>query len=115
MKITPRQRTAVYERDLWCCVACGSQYGLTIQHRVNRGMGGSKLFDGFAYWLTMCNDCNCRLEYDADFAELGRKRGWKLPRNRKVYPEREPVLYHGDSRQWLLDGDGERRLDEPAF
>lgn len=113
--IAKTKRLKVFDRDGWACVACGVQSELTLQHRINRGMGGSKLFDGYECLIVLCAGCNTRLEQDADYAELGRRRGWKLPRNRRVYPAHEPVFYHGDPRQWLLDEDGERRLDEPAF
>lgn len=111
MTVSPKVRSQVFERDCKCCVACGTSYGLTIQHRINRGMGGSKRLDGYANLLTLCFACNTALESDAAFAEKGRDMGWKVHRNRGIDPADIPVFYHGDSRQWLLDDDGERRLD----
>lgn len=78
-------------------------------------MGGSKLFEGYAYWLTLCLTCNVRIEQDADYAEKARQMGWKLYRNRKTNPTDEPIIYCGDPRQWFLTDDGERVLDEPKW
>lgn len=73
-------RRGVYERDGHRCVVstpeCGG--GLTLQHRVSRGMGGSHLLDGYENLIAMCLDHNVRLETDAAFAALGRRLGWKL-------------------------------------
>lgn len=83
MTITDAVRRTVYARDAHACVV-GDQYrvrcseGLTLQHRINRGMGGSDLLDGFANLVTMCGLHNQRLEGDALFATLGRRLGWKL-------------------------------------
>lgn len=92
MTVSPKVRTQVFERDLKCCVACGSSYGLTIQHRINRGMGGSKTLDGYANLLTLCFACNTALESDAAFAEKGRRMGWKVHRNRGDRPRRHPCV-----------------------
>lgn len=82
MTISAKTRKAIYERDSFRCAAegpgCTRFTGLTVQHRINRGMGGSKLLDGLENLLTLCSRCNERLESDAAFAELGRERGWKL-------------------------------------
>jgi len=104
--ISKRLREQVFRRDGDRCVACGRWTGLTIQHRVSRGMGGSKLFDTIPYLLTLCGICNARLESDSKFAELGRVNGWKLHRNQNppVDPTAVPVNYFG---QWyLLKKDG---------
>jgi len=82
MSVSQKVRAGVKERDGFRCAAegpsCTRFVGLTIQHRANRGMGGSKLRDGFENLLTLCGVCNTLLEQDAAFAELGRQRGWKL-------------------------------------
>lgn len=93
MAVTPKVRKLVYERDGERCVRCGQANGLTIQHRVSKGMGGSKLYDEPAYLVTMCNPCNVGLESNYERAEEGRFNGWKLPRHSKppVDPEKVPV------------------------
>jgi hypothetical protein len=66
---------------------------LTIQHRVSKGMGGSKKFDTPAFLITMCLSCNIELESDSAKAEVGRANGWKLSRNAypAINPEQVPI------------------------
>lgn len=111
MTISPRIRTSIYERDGNFCVACGTQNELTIHHRVNRGSGGSKLFDSKAFLLTMCNFCNTRMESDADFRELALVYGWKLLRNTKppIDPTTVAVKYTNSGEWFLLDNEGKRK------
>lgn len=73
-------RQAVYVRDGHQCIVATPECfgGLTLQHRVNRGMGGSDRLDTVENLLTMCAGHNTRLEADAPFAEVGRRLGWKL-------------------------------------
>ncbi|GAB3041987.1 hypothetical protein GCM10027079_02370 [Sediminivirga luteola] len=107
--ITAKQRKTVYERDGGRCVHCGAWDALTIQHRASRGMGGSKAAERFSNWLTLCLVSNTRLEADAEFARLGRDRGWKVSRNGILTPAEVPVIdYQG--RSWLLDDNGGRSL-----
>lgn len=89
MKISEKVRNQVFARDEYRCVACGTSNALTIQHRVSKGMGGSKQFDTVAYLLAMCNFCNTRLESDAEWAEIGLDSGWKMMRN--VKPKQDPT------------------------
>lgn len=100
-------RRLVFERDNMLCVSCGSS-DLTIQHRISKGMGGSKILDSPSNLLTLCLLCNERLESDAEFAALGKRFGWKLHRNRDVIPSNERCWYPADGRWWLLDDEGNR-------
>ena len=104
------------ERDGYKCVACGTEYDLTPQHRANRGMGGSKRGHGLSNLVTMCRYHNERLESDPGFAELGRKLGWKLKRNSGPPASEIAVWYRMDFGWFLLADDGSRlRLpDSPA-
>lgn len=109
-------RQSIFERDAFRCVACGST-ALTIQHRISRGMGGSKRLDDPSNLLTLCQRCNVRLETDAEFARAGRAAGWKLHRNRSVDPALEPCWFPLLGGWFLLHPDGTRSewVDEPAF
>lgn len=82
MTVSTKASRSVKERDGFRCAAegphCTRFTGLTIQHRANRGMGGSELRDGLENLLTLCATCNVLLEQDARWAEIGRERGWKL-------------------------------------
>lgn len=91
MTVSQRVRTLVYERDGGVCVHCGLPFMLTIQHRANRGMGGSKSRDHPANLITMCATSNTRLEADAEFADVGRRNGWKL--SSWEDPTTQPVRY----------------------
>lgn len=109
MSVNSRTRERVFERDGYMCVDCGTPYGLSVQHRVNRGMGRSKVPEGMASLVTMCVTHNCLLEADAEYAELGRKYGWKVHRNRIVAPGDVPVFYR-PLQKWVYLGDDGSRL-----
>jgi hypothetical protein len=89
MPISPKIREAIYARDGHRCVACLTSNNLTLQHRVSKGMGGSKLFDTPALLITMCLSCNVELESSSSKAERGRENGWKISRN--AYPPIDPT------------------------
>lgn len=108
MTVTTDRRRRVYERDGGKCVVGGwaCSGGLTVQHRANRGMGGSLMRDGYENLLTMCNHHNVLLEQSAAFAQTGRDCGWKLEQ------WEDPFLVAVWSSEWvggwrLLDGAGE--------
>ena len=109
--IPKKKRDKILERDDGRCVACGSMWQLTIHHRVNRGSGGSKLFDGFEYLLAVCNPCNVSFEASAEVADMARKLGYKLPRNANppVDATQEPVYYQYLSKWYLLDTNGRKK------
>lgn len=109
MSVPARTRRVVFARDGNECVHCGTDYGLTIQHRANRGAGGSKLLDGPENLIVMCGQSNQRLESNAVFADLGRTLGWKIRRSDD--PTTIPVRYaSGDF--YFLDKSGARFLAE---
>lgn len=105
MSVPAKTRRLVFERDGHECVHCGTNYGLTIQHRANRGAGGSKLLDGPENLVVMCAWSNQRLESHAAFADLGRIYGWKLYRWQN--PSEVPVLYP-DGDHYTLTSRGTR-------
>ena len=95
-------RPMVQMRDDYRCVVAGTEYGknspctpgLTMQHRVGRGAGGSARFDGPAYLICMCQHHNTLETSSADFAAVCLANGWKLPRNAvDVVAELIPVRY----------------------
>ena len=114
MSVDSRTRERVFERDGYMCVDCGTPYGLSVQHRVSKGIGGSKTLDRMSNLLTMCVTHNCLLESDAEYAERGREYGWKVHRNRTVKPEDVPVYYRPLRVWFYLASDGSRlRVDAP--
>jgi hypothetical protein len=89
----------VLERDV-CCWHCGRiDDTLVPQHRVNRGMGGSKLLDTPSNLVAMCSESNLLMESNAEFREKALQYGWKLERYK--FPEATPIydFYKGD---WFL-------------
>jgi len=108
MAITPKLRQMIYDRDGNCCVACGSFDNLTLQHRINRGMGGSKLYDSPAHLVTMCLACNLGLESDYGQAERGRFNGWKISRNTKPIANPESIPVKIGNEWFYLDNEGNK-------
>ena len=111
MTLSQKSRKLIYERDEWVCVSCGTLRDLTIHHRVNRGSGGSKLFNGLAFLLTMCSGCNSGFESSAESADAARILGYKISRNAKppIDPETVPVRYYKHGTWFLLDQQGNKK------
>ena len=103
-------RLQILGRDDYRCVACGKEKDLTIHHRVNRGAGGSKMFDTHAYLLTMCSLCNNSFEASDTQARKARTNGYKLSRNAKppIDPTTIPVFYFWESKWYLLNNQNEK-------
>ena len=97
------------ERDLgcWHCGSTGDD--LIPHHRLNRGMGSKNhLANQPSNIIALCSQANLLLESNAEFAELGRKLGWKL-RNHET-PTEVPIFGHGG--WWLLNDDFTKDLLE---
>lgn len=76
-----RQFALYLARDLHCPCGCvGQEDTFVPQHRINRGMGGSKLLDRPANVIVMCAELNGQIESDPAIADLARRYGWKLSR-----------------------------------
>lgn len=102
-----RQFSLYLARDLHCVCGCvGREDTLVPQHRINRGMGGSKLLDRPSNVLVMCSYINGMIEADAVTADIAREYGWKL--QRWETPEQVP-FYDLATRTWnLIDNDYNR-------
>lgn len=101
---------SILDRDLGC-LHCGStDQTLIPQHRINRGMGGSKNRGSKSNLIVLCSLINGLIESDADWAQIARECGWKLkpwdnPLDVPVWDETAQVW-------WMLDDQGSRRLDD---
>lgn len=60
------------------CVHCGEMEAVAPHHRINRGMGGSKLLDKPSNILVMCSTMNTAMESSERYATMGRLYGWKM-------------------------------------
>lgn len=103
-------RKKVYARDGHACWHCGATEGLSIQHRANKGMGGSKHRDRLDNLLTFCLEANQRLESDANFAMQGRDNGWKLA---SWVPYTQPVWNAWQRKWFIITAEGEKIETEP--
>ena len=100
-KIPDRVRQLIFERDGGKCPHCGETEAIGLQHRISKGMGGSKLLDVPANLLTFCNIGNAGMESDPDLADLARLNGWKLSRWQD--PLTTPVMYLADGATYMLN------------
>lgn len=83
------------------CVHCGAIDTAVPQHRINRGMGGSKLLGQPSNILALCSEMNGLIESDATKAQLARHYGWKLERWEN--PELVAVWYLLEGAWFFLD------------
>jgi hypothetical protein len=98
--VNGRQFALYLARDLHCPCGCvGVEDTFVPQHRINRGMGGSRALDRPANVLVMCSRMNGLIESDQRFAASARDYGWKL--SRWQVPEDEP-FYDLATGAWNL-------------
>lgn len=98
--MTPKEFAKLMARDR-ACLHCGEVEAVSPNHRINRGMGGSKLLDKPSNLIVLCSRMNFAIEADASQSELAKRYGWKLERWQT--PEEEPV-FNLMTREWLLLG-----------
>lgn len=103
----PKEFAKLVERD-GGCLHCGETERISPNHRINRGMGGSKLLDKPSNLVVLCSEMNHLIESSGLHRDLALHYGWKL--ERWQVPEESPVF---DSRAWawfLLDNAGNRTI-----
>lgn len=111
-RVSKETEYKVYNRDDWQCVHCGTTQGLSIQHRKNAGMGGSKKAHTPANLVTLCLLENLAMEADVLKARTARYYGWKL--NSYENPENEPVYYAPKDAWYTLDNEGGMKETSPV-
>jgi 5-methylcytosine-specific restriction endonuclease McrA len=95
--MTPKEFKKLLERDQ-VCQHCGvSDDTLIPQHRINRGMGGSKLLDRPSNLVLLCSNYNGLIESNSGQAEFARKMGLKLSKWENT--TEVPIFFAG---QWYL-------------
>lgn len=73
----PKEFAKLVERDRYC-LHCGEVEAISPNHRINRGMGGSKLRNQPSNYVLICSILNGLIESDHRWANLAEDYGWKL-------------------------------------
>ena len=108
-----RQFALYLARDMHCPCGCGGREDTFVpQHRINRGMGGSRVLDRPSNVLVMCSHANGLIESDAKSAELARGYGWKL--SRWESPEDTPFYDIATGEWYLIDNLYHRTITKKA-
>ena len=80
------------------CWHCGAEDDLVPHHRINRGMGGSKLLDTPDNLMMVCARWNGDMEANAELAATARGWGHKLP----VWESLEHPVFDRVSFTWFF-------------
>jgi hypothetical protein len=98
--LTPKQFAPFLARDRGC-LHCGDVETAVPNHRVNRGMGGSKKRDVPSNIVVLCSIFNGLIESDVKAARKAHTYGWKLAswEDPIVVPVYDAVW----GKWWLLD------------
>lgn len=117
--VDPEVRAAVYARDRHLCVSCGTDEGLTVQHREAVGMGGSAgaIHLQAAEFVTACGLCNSGFEAELQTSAL--QNGWKLRRFRDHdrWPAHKVPYFHAADGLWWMPNiqSGVREVTPPGM
>lgn len=104
--LNPKAFVKFLNRDK-ACVHCGTTDGTLVpNHRMNRGMGGSKERNRPSNIVVLCSAFNGLIEANASAAALAIKHGIKLQSWQD--PLSTPVWYASESAWFLLDDEGNR-------
>jgi hypothetical protein len=107
--MTKKEFEKYLQRDRGCWHCGLTDDTLIPQHRKNRQAGGkNKAAEQPSNIIVLCSQANGLLESNANFAELGRKLGWKLRSHES--PTEVPIFGHGG--WWLLNDDFTKDLLE---
>ena len=84
------------------CWHCGVEEDLVPHHRINRGMGGSKLLDTPDNLMMICARWNGDMESNAGVAAAGKGWGHKL----SAWESTGAPVFDRVGGWWILSGDG---------
>lgn len=107
--MTPKEFRKFLARDQYC-LHCGETEAVSPNHRINRGMGGSKLRDTPSNIVIICSWLNERIEGSAFFRDMALDYGWKLESWEDTL--NEPVFDACQGKWFMLDDDYGRRAVE---
>ena len=97
MAIPKQVLKAVRERDPYC-VHCGQEDDLVPHHRINRGMGGSKLLDTPDNLMMVCALYNGEMESDVRVQIRARGWGHKL----SVWESTDKPVFDSQCFRWWV-------------
>jgi len=98
--MTPKDFGKLVARDNYC-LHCGETEAIAPNHRINRGMGGSKKRNHAANYALICSSLNGLIESDHRWAQVAKDYGWKLETWQDPYTE--PVFDLVMGVWYLLD------------
>lgn len=108
-----KEFTKYLKRDFYRCYHCGiSDETLVPQHRLGRGMGGSKVRDVPSNIITFCADFNNRIEQNSIAREKARRLGWSLESWQN--PLTSPVFDNTTGEWYVLADDFSRQVYNPS-
>lgn len=99
--MTPKQFKPFIMRDFNRCPHCCDDTTLVPQHRINRGMGGSKERNKPSNIIVFCSWANNMAESSSWFAAECREKGWKLESWQN--PAEEPFFDECDGFWYRID------------
>lgn len=108
-RIMADARSVVRVRDGHRCQMCGRSIvnvESSIHHRINKGNGGSALYDRPSLLIRLCGSGTTLCHgWVTEHPKLAGETGWLLPRNNPdIDPTKEPLLTY---KGWvLLDDEG---------
>jgi hypothetical protein len=97
MAIPLKMRKLIFSRDDHCW-HCGATEDLVIHHRINRGMGGSKLLDTADNLMAVCGLYNFEMEASAKVGALARGWGHKLA----IWEDLSSPVFDADGFAWWV-------------
>ena len=98
--MTAKEFARLVARDHYC-LHCGETEAIAPNHRINRGMGGSKRRNHSANYALICSTLNGLIESDNRWADVAKEYGWKLESWQD--PHTEPVFDLVMGVWYLLD------------
>lgn len=106
-------RVKIVRRDGAHCLHCGTDIGLTIQHRLRKGAGGSNEAEQPSNGIMLCGLFNVGMTQDSEAMTLALFYGWAVSAYDE--PSERPVLDVTTGQWWLLDNAwGRREVEPPA-
>lgn len=112
MAVSKIMRAKVLKRDNNQCWHCPEIEAISLQHRSNRQMGGSKTKDRLDNLIVLCSSMNLLIESNADAARRAQEFGWKL---NSWQDYTEPVYNANEGVWYVIDVNGNKTpVDAPA-